>query len=251
MNESLTIVIPVYNEARCLKPLAALLDAFLEKSTGITVLFVDDGSTDGSSNLIEEICDSDQRYAYICLERNCGLSTALKAGIDHCHTSLVGYMDADLQTHPSDLNNLLPFATHHELVIGYRINRKDTLTKRLTSHIANAFKRWLLGSDILDTGCPMKIMQTRIARQLIFFDGMHRFIPDMVFLLGGKVKQVPIQHYPRFAGKSKYNFRNRSVGPLIDALMFRWMQKRFIRYKLKESMATYRSKVVVEHKDEI
>jgi glycosyltransferase involved in cell wall biosynthesis len=161
------------------------------------------------------------------------LSTALKAGIDYCKTPFIGYIDADLQTSPEDFSKLLEFIQHYDLVIGYRENRKDTSVKRASSYVANCFRQWLLKDTIIDTGCPLKIIKSDIAKKMPFFKGMHRFIPNMVVLLGGKVKQVPIRHFPRYAGTPKYNLMNRLIGPLVDALVFRWMQRNFINYRMK------------------
>lgn len=235
MGDSLTIIIPVYNEEACLGPLSVAIDRFLDQAPiPIKILFVDDGSTDRSAELIRQLCVNDARYALISLERNSGLSTALKAGIDCCTTPYVGYMDADLQTSPADFSTLLKFVGEYDLVMGYRENRRDTVVKRLSSTIANSFRQWLLEDEIIDTGCPLKIMRTDMARKMPFFKGMHRFIPDMVMLLGGKVKQLPVQHFPRIAGKAKYNLVNRLIGPLIDAFVFRWMQRNFIHYNIKK-----------------
>ena len=245
MAESLTILVPVYNEEECIRPLVTMLDDFLtEPGLDTAILFINDGSTDNSARLIEDICRNDHRYSCLTLSRNYGLSTALKAGIDRCNTTFIGYIDADLQIDPSDFHKLIPYAQHYDLVTGYRLGRKDTVTKRLSSVIANAFKRWLLNSDIIDTGCPLKLIRTRIAQQMPFFNGMHRFIPDMVLLLGGVVKQVPIAHYSRFAGQSKFSLRNRFLGPVADALAFRWMQKKFIRYTVRSEKITYQNQVV-------
>lgn len=235
MEDSLTIIIPVYNEEACLEPLFLAVTEFLNRAKfSIYVLFVNDGSTDNSADLIERLCYYDKRASFISLEHNSGLSTALKAGIDHCNTRFTGYMDADLQTSPADFGKLLEFIHEYDLVMGYRENRKDTVVKKLSSLIANSFRQWLLEDEIIDTGCPLKIMRTDIAKQMPFFKGMHRFIPDLVILLGGRVKQVPIQHFPRVAGKAKYTLVNRMVGPLIDAFVFRWMQRNFIHYSIKK-----------------
>lgn len=235
MGESLTILVPVYNEEDCIQPLFFVLNKFLDQAPiSVRVLFINDGSRDNSAELIEKICRQDTRYSFITLERNSGLSTALKAGMDYCNTTFIGYMDADLQTSPADFPKLIEFMNAYDLVTGYRQNRKDTVVKRLSSFIANSFRQWLLEDEIIDTGCPLKIMRTDIAKQMPFFKGMHRFIPDMVILLGGKVKQVPIQHYPRYAGKAKYNLMNRMLGPLIDAFVFRWMQRNTIHYNIKK-----------------
>ena len=234
MEEILTILVPVYNEEACIEPLVIAMNKFLNKtSVSIQVLFINDGSNDKSAEEIDRVCKQDKRYSFISLERNSGLSTALKAGIDHCKTPLVGYMDADLQTSPEDFPKLLEFINDYDLVTGYRANRKDTIVKRLSSFIANSFRQWLLKDEIIDTGCPLKVMKSDLAKRMPFFKGMHRFIPDMVILLGGTVKQVPIRHYPRYAGTPKYNLMNRLIGPLLDAFVFRWMQRNFINYRIK------------------
>ena len=243
MEEVLTILVPLYNEEECIHSLFLAMNLFLVKSTVPTrVLFVNDGSTDGSADLIEKVCRHDHRYSFISLEKNSGLSTALKAGIDHSSTPFIGYIDADLQTVPSDFPLLMKHMYNYDLVTGYRANRKDTVVKRLSSLVANSFRQWLLHDDIIDTGCPLKIMRADVAKQMPFFKGMHRFIPDMVTLLGGTVKQVPVHHFPRYAGKAKYNLLNRMIGPLVDALIFRWMQRNAIHYHVKKL-----SREIAEH----
>jgi glycosyltransferase involved in cell wall biosynthesis len=235
MEKSLTILVPVYNEEDCILPLALAMNRFLDEvNISVRVLFINDGSQDDSAKLIEIVCSRDSRYSFISLEGNNGLSTALKAGIDSCNTQFIGYIDADLQTTPSDFPKLIEFMNGYDLVTGFRKNRKDTVVKRLSSFIANSFRQWLLEDEIIDTGCPLKIMRADMAKKMPFFKGMHRFIPDMVILLGGKVKQVPIQHYPRYAGRAKYSLMNRMLGPLIDAFVFRWMQRNAIHYNIKK-----------------
>lgn len=233
MEESITILVPVFNEEDCIEPLHDALTRFLESTRRqVFVLFIDDGSTDRSADIIEKVCRKDRRFSMVTLEKNGGLSTALKAGIDHCNTPYLGYIDADLQTDPADFSTLIEHMHDYDMVTGYRVNRKDTFTKRISSRIANSFRQWLLSDDIIDICCPLKLMRTDVAKQMPFFKGMHRFMPDMVTLLGGTVKQVPVRHYPRFAGTAKYNLMNRILGPLIDAFVFRWMQRNGIRYRI-------------------
>lgn len=233
MEESITILVPVFNEEACIDPLFGELLNFVNLATvPAFILFINDGSTDRSAELIEKVCRTDHRFSAISLEKNGGLSTALKAGIDQCRTTFLGYIDADLQTNPADFLKLMEYMHEYELVTGYRFNRKDTFVKRISSRIANSFRQWLLGDNIIDICCPLKIMRADMAKQMPFFKGMHRFIPDLVTLLGGKVKQVPVQHYPRFAGQAKYNLLNRMLGPLIDAFIFRWMQRNAIGYRI-------------------
>lgn len=231
----LTIIVPLYNEAENLTPLAERLSAYLESSAwNSCVLFVDDGSTDQSGFHLRQLCSINDRFQFIRFSKNNGLSSALKAGIDQVKTPLLGYMDADMQTAPEDFELLLKALNDNDLVTGIRVNRKDTAIKKLTSTIANAIRNAVTHDGITDTGCPLKIMRTETARKIPFFKGMHRFIPALVMLEGGKIKTVPVSHFPRRAGKSKFHLWNRLIGPATDLLAFRWMRNRHISYHIEE-----------------
>ena len=237
----LTIIIPVYNEEDNIKTLEEKLGAYLPKaSRKACVLFVNDGSTDNSLPLIKEVCQRQNNFFYLSLMRNGGLSAAMKAGIDATESTFVGYMDADLQTTPDDFNLLLEHIDDHELVMGIRTNRKDTGFKKLQSKIANGFRRMMTHDGVQDTGCPLKVMHTAYARRIPFFTGMHRFLPALILLQEGRVKQVPVHHFPRVAGTSKYHLWNRLVAPFIDCFAFRWMKQRYINYRVKEDNITTR-----------
>ena len=144
-------------------------------------------------------------------------------------------MDADMQTTPEDLNLLLKDIEDYELVMGIRANRKDTFFKKIQSRIANGFRRMMTNDGVQDTGCPLKIMHTEYAKRIPFFTGMHRFLPALILLQNGKVKQVPVRHFPRTAGVSKYHLWNRLVSPFMDCFAYRWMKKRYINYNVAES----------------
>mgnify|MGYP001439566569 CR=1 FL=1 len=229
----LTIVVPVYNEEDNIynleKKLNEYLPAALVKSC---VLFVNDGSKDKSKELLNEICARNNHFYQIDFQKNAGLSAAMKAGIDVSFSKYVGYMDADLQTTPEDFNLLLPFIDQYEMVMGIRANRKDSLFKNLQSKIANGFRRMMTHDGVEDTGCPLKIMRTDYAKKIPFFTGMHRFLPALIQLQGATVMQVPVRHFPRMAGTSKYNLWNRLIGPFLDCFAYRWMKKRYINYKI-------------------
>ena len=232
MKDELTIVVPVFNEEESLPRFFVELDAFTEKAPMlIRTIFIDDGSTDNSLEILEKECKKRRNCRPLPLDKNYGLSTAIKAGIDHCETSLIGYIDADLQTHPSDFLEFFKFFPEYDMVNGIRRKRKDTLIKRLSSKFANGYRRLLINDGIEDTCCPLKIIKTSYARRMPFFIGMHRFIPALVQLQGGKVKQIAVSHYPRYAGTSKYHLFNRLIGPFFDTLAFRWMRSRYIRYE--------------------
>ncbi|HYG67849.1 MAG TPA: glycosyltransferase, partial [Anaeromyxobacteraceae bacterium] len=172
------------------------------------------------------------RFGYVHLRRNGGLSTALKAGFDHVDTPFAGYIDSDLQTSPDDFDALMPFAAEYALVTGVRVNRKDTFVKNLSSRIANGIRRAVTHDGASDTGCPLKIIRSDVAKRIPFFKGMHRFLPALVQLEGGQVKEVPVRHFPRVAGQSKYHLWNRLLGPAADLMGYRWMRKRYIRYEV-------------------
>ena len=237
--EGLTIIVPVYNEEESLYKFKELMDEFLVKSPYPShVLFVNDGSIDSSAQIIRSITSTDTRYRHLTLLENCGLSTAIKAGIDHTVTEWTGYIDADLQTTPMDFMCYLEYMNSYEMINGIRTSRKDTFIKKTSSKIANRFRRWLINDGIKDTCCPLKIIKTEYAKQIPFFKGMHRFMPALIQLQGGSVKQIGIQHFDRYAGQAKYNLRNRLVGPFFDSLAFYWMKKRYIHYSILEKEIT-------------
>lgn len=235
-NYDFTIVVPVYNEEDNMERLEERLGAFLPSSMRKTcVLFVNDGSRDHSLERIKEICSRHEDFYYISLAQNRGLSAAMKAGIDYTESPLVGYIDADLQTTPEDFNLLLKDIDDYEMVMGIRANRKDSGFKKLQSKIANGFRRSMTHDGVQDTGCPLKVMRTVNAKRVPFFTGMHRFLPALFLLQEARFKQVPVRHFPRVAGVSKYNLRNRLVAPFIDCFAYRWMKKRYINYEIGEN----------------
>ncbi|MBD5270513.1 MAG: glycosyltransferase [Muribaculaceae bacterium] len=232
----LTVIVPVYNEEDNMEAIEKRIGAWLPTSpVKSCVLLVDDGSSDSSLARIKEICSRNPDFYYLAFARNCGLSAAIKAGIDAAESRMVGYIDADLQTDPEDFNLLIPYIGEYELSMGIRANRKDTGWKRMQSKIANGFRRSMTGDGVTDTGCPLKVMLTANARRVPFVKGMHRFLPALFQLQGAKVKEVPVRHYPRVAGKSKFSMSNRLIGPLQDCFAFRWMKARWFNYEIADT----------------
>lgn len=229
-----TIDVPIYNEEDNMERLGNTLKAFLPRCTRkACVLFVDDGSRDGSLDAIKSLCGSNSDFFYISFVRNCGLSAAIKAGFDTAESPLVGYMDADLQTSPEDFNLLLADIDSYSMVTGIRTGRKDTWSKRFQSKFANGFRKMFTHDGASDTGCPLKVFHIDVARRIPMFKGLHRFFPAMVLLQeGGSYKQVPVRHFPRTAGKSKFSIWNRLIGPLNDCFAYRWMRTRYINYNV-------------------
>ncbi len=235
----LTVIVPVYNEEDNIAALEERLSAWLPQALRTTcVLFVNDGSKDTSLERIIAACGRHKAFHYLSLARNGGLSAALKAGIDAAESRYVGYMDADLQTTPEDFNLLLAHVDEYELVMGIRANRKDSGFKKFQSKFANGFRRMMTHDGVQDTGCPLKILHTDCAKRIPFFTGMHRFLPALVLLQEGHIKQVPVRHFPRTAGVSKYHLWNRLVAPFIDCFAYRWMKKRYINYRVADDNLT-------------
>jgi len=233
MHYSLTIIIPVHNEEdNLLRAEEALLNYIKIASAKTSILFVNDGSNDKSLQLIEDVCTRNGVFSFISLKENKGLSTAIKAGFDTVESDLVGYMDADLQTSPNDFNLLLKHIDNYQLVTGVRVNRKDSFIKNISSKIANNIRRAFTKDGMDDTGCPLKIIHTDYAKRIPMYRGLHRFLPAMVLLQGGSIKQVPIQHFPRIAGQAKYGLRNRVFGPLADCFAYLWIKRKYINYQI-------------------
>ncbi|MFZ2339593.1 MAG: glycosyltransferase family 2 protein [Bacteroidales bacterium] len=236
MNFELTIIVPVFNEEGNIERLHKELLKFLEISLKRTkVLFINDGSGDSSLQKLKEICKNTDSFSYCSFDRNYGLSAALKAGFDHSDTPLTGYLDADLQTSPFDFNILLEHIDQYDLVQGVRQDRQDSFVKNASSLIANKIRRLFTHDGMDDTGCPLKIIRTDIAKRIPMFSGLHRFLPAMVLLQKGRILQVPVRHFPRTAGKSNFNLWNRLLGPLMDCFAYLWMKKKYINYKVSES----------------
>jgi len=235
MSFEFTIVVPVYNEEDNLERVEKELLEFCEIAAKKTaILFVNDGSTDASQKLIETICKNNEVFHFISFKENRGLSAAIKAGFDYIETPLVGYIDSDLQTDPKDFNLLLAEIGENDLVTGVRANRKDSFVKNMSSKIANGIRRAFTHDGMDDTGCPLKVIKSDYAKRIPMFKGLHRFLPAMILLQNGKIKQIPVSHFPRIAGTAKFGVWNRLIGPLMDCFAYLWMKKKYINYEVEE-----------------
>ncbi len=230
-----TIVVPVYNEEDNLIRVEKELTDYIKIATKKTkILFVNDGSKDKSQVIIERICANNNDFSFISFKENKGLSAAITAGFQNTDTALVGYIDSDLQTDPKDFNLLLNHIPKFDLVTGVRANRKDSFVKNMSSTIANGIRRAFTHDGMDDTGCPLKVIKTDYAKKIPMFKGLHRFLPAMVLLQNGKIKQIPVKHFPRIAGEAKYGLWNRLIGPLIDCFAYLWMKKKYINFNIEK-----------------
>jgi dolichol-phosphate mannosyltransferase len=236
-----SLVIPVYNEVQNLPILHEELGLALE-SAGIAfeVLYVDDGSTDGSAELIERLARADPRVRVVRLRQNSGQSAAFAAGFRFARGQFVVTLDADLQNDPADIPLLLREIADADVVCGVRQNRQDDFVRRLSSRIANAVRNRLTHEAITDVGCSLRACRREFVQDLPMFDGMHRFLPTLLRLAGAtRVKEVPVHHRPRRFGTPKYNIRNRLWRALADLFAVRWMQRRWIDRRRAEEISLW------------
>jgi glycosyltransferase involved in cell wall biosynthesis len=196
------------------------------------IVFVDDGSTDRSAEKIERA----PNVRVIRFEKNTGQSAALYAGIQAARGQTIVMIDSDLQNDPADIPRLLAeISRGADLVCGYRAKRKDTLTKRLTSRIANFVRSRFTKDYVRDTGCTLKAMRRECAVALIPFKGMHRFIPALVRGAGYKLIEIPVNHRPRRFGQTKYGFGSRAWRATMDMFGVRWLLSRRLNYRVRDS----------------
>ena len=233
----LSIVVPVYNEIDNIDPLIDRVRTTLD-GAGLSweILAVDDGSTDGSGERLDELAKAEERIRVVHFKENCGQSAGLDAGIKHARGRLVALLDADLQTYPEDLPKLIEMLESEKVdaVVGIRAERHDTGWKRFSSRFANGVRNRLTREDIEDTGCPIKVFRVEAIRSVKIFTGMHRFLPTLLRMEGYSVQQVPVRHTERTAGTSKYGTWDRAFSGLRDALAVRWMQDRHMKWKLHD-----------------
>jgi glycosyltransferase involved in cell wall biosynthesis len=233
------VVVPVFNEAESLPVLWSELVAVLA-TLGLRaeVLFVDDGSTDGSADIVRGLHAVDSRARLVRLARNSGLSAAFAAGFRHARGRIVATLDADLQNDPADLPALIGKLDAWDAACGWRQVRHDPWLKRVSSRIANGIRRRVLDDDVRDSACSLRAMHRRCVEDLRPFHGFHRFVPTLLRQAGYRVVEVPVHHRPRRYGQSHYGVRNRAWRAFVDMLGVRWMGARRLRYEICEDDKT-------------
>jgi len=222
----LSVVIPVFNEAENICPLVdelgPVLSAFGDRAE---ILFVDDGSTDSTLAEIKGAQQTDSRVRAVRFRRNLGQTAAMAAGFHHARGSAVVTLDGDLQNDPADIPKLVAGLEDWDAVCGIRTRRQDGWVKKVSSRIANGFRNWATGDDIVDTGCTLKAYRRECVSQLELYHGMHRFLPTLLKMRGYRVTQTPVNHRPRLRGQTKYGTWGRLVKGLSDLYAVRWMKK--------------------------
>ncbi len=220
-----SIVIPLLNEAENLELLYdRLQDALSQLDRTYELIFVDDGSTDGSFTVLTRLQARNDHMRVIRLRRNFGQTAAFAAGFDHSRGDVVVTMDADLQNDPMDIHKLFgKIDEGYDVVSGWRVDRQDPfLTRRLPSYIANRLISWVTGVMLHDYGCSLKAYRREVVENLKLYGGMHRFIPALASWMGIEVAEVPVSHAARRFGRSKYGL-GRTVGVVLDLLTVKFL----------------------------
>ena len=231
---ALSLIVPAFDEEANLRPLyERVLHTFGARSDWELVV-VDDGSRDGTARVMRELAREDARVVGVFLEKNCGQTAALAAGIREARGGEVATLDADLQNDPADLPALLALLPGNDAVVGYRMRRRDTFVRRASSRIANWVRNRISGDQIRDTGCSLKVFRAEALEAIPWFEGMHRFLPTLLRYQGFRVVEAPVSHHARHAGNSKYGIRNRAWRAFKDLLAVRWMRERMLRSKVRE-----------------
>lgn len=230
--QSLSIVIPVFNEEGNIAPLMERISEAMSRWEGtVEILFVDDGSSDRTLALLKQAQAGDARVRIAHFHRNMGQTAAMAAGFRLARGEVIVTIDADLQNDPLEIPRLAAMLTDWDVVCGVRTRRKDTLWKRISSRIGNGFRNWVTGDNIIDTGCTLKAYRRECLDGLELYSGMHRFLPTLIKMRGYRVTQVPVSHHPRLAGETKYGTWGRLVKGFQDVWAVRWMRKNYIGFE--------------------
>ncbi|HWN08377.1 MAG TPA: glycosyltransferase family 2 protein [Pyrinomonadaceae bacterium] len=220
-----SVFLPVYNEEPNLPPLHAKLDEAL-KTLGRTaeIIYVDDGSSDGSLGVLRDLARLDKRVRVVALKRNYGQTAAMAAGIDAAQGQVLIPMDADLQNDPADIVRLLEKLDEgYDVVSGWRKNRQDkVITRKIPSMLANRLISWIGGVPLHDYGCTLKAYRLESLSSVRLYGEMHRFIPILASWEGARVAEIPVAHHARTMGKSKYGL-SRTFKVVFDLMTIKFM----------------------------
>jgi len=229
-----SVVAPVFDERDNLGPLVdELLAVFGALPVRVEIVLVDDGSRDGSSEVVDALASAHPEVRAVHLKANRGQTAAFDAGFKEARGAVVVTIDADLQNDPRDIPALLRALEGHDAAVGFRAARRDGLVRRWSSRIGNAVRNRVSGDDIIDTGCSLKAFRADALREIKLWNGMHRFLPTLIRFEGRSVVQVPVNHRPRTSGTSKYGVWNRVFRSSADLLAVRWMKSRRLGYEVR------------------
>ncbi|PKM16027.1 MAG: dolichol-phosphate mannosyltransferase [Gammaproteobacteria bacterium HGW-Gammaproteobacteria-2] len=227
---SLSVVVPVHNEQDNIAPLVGEIVAALRGRVSFEIIHVDDASTDATAEALRAAMRVTPELRVIRHQQQAGQSTAVRNGIKAARAPWIATLDGDGQNDPADIPKLLAArdkaASQVKLFAGWRVNRRDSFNKRISSTIANAVRSRLLRDATPDTGCGIKLFERAIFLELPYFDHMHRFLPALINRAGWQTVSVPVNHRPRIAGISKYGMWNRLWVGIADLRGVAWLARR-------------------------
>lgn len=230
-NLAISVVVPVHNEIENIRPQIEETFSALDELTSFEVVYVDDGSTDGTlDRLREELIRRHGLLRVLSHPSVCGQSTAIHSGVRAARYPWIVTLDGDRQNDPADIPRLLDEVRQSGnsglMVTGHRVERRDAWLRRVSSRVANSVRTALLRDETPDTGCGLKVFRRDLFLSLPYFDHMHRFLSALVLRQGGEIRSVPVSHRPRRMGRSKYGVRNRLWVGIVDLIGVVWLQRR-------------------------
>jgi glycosyltransferase involved in cell wall biosynthesis len=226
-DKDLSLVIPVYNEVESLRPLLAeIITTLDQQALDYEIIFVDDGSTDGSFELLQTLHAEQSRVVVVRFRRNHGQTAAFAAGFAHARGRLIATLDADRQNDPADIPAMLAkLEEGYDVVNGWRQNRQDAfLLRRAPSYLANRLIARFSKVHLRDRGCSLRLFRAEVVPELRLYGELHRFIPEMVGFAGFKMAEVPVNHRPRLTGETKYGL-SRTFRVLVDLFTILFLRR--------------------------
>jgi dolichol-phosphate mannosyltransferase len=234
----LSVVVPVYNESGNVIPLLTEITAALRGKADFEIVYIDDSSRDDTLSVLTSAKSQFPELRVVRHLVQSGQSTAIRSGVKAAKGSWIATLDGDGQNDPADIPKLVAMrdasAESIKLYAGWRVDRKDTGSKRWASRFANAIRSRLLRDETPDTGCGIKLFERGAFLDLPYFDHMHRYLPALMQRAGWEVKSVPVNHRPRGSGTSKYNNLNRAIVGISDLRGVSWLIKRSKRTAVEE-----------------
>lgn len=232
-----SIVIPVYNEEECITDCVEEVCSVMDRlGETYEVVVVDDGSTDCTFDRLRALKASRGQLRVLRFQANAGQTAAMDAGLKNARGEFIATLDADLQNDPADIPRMLELMDEWDVVCGFRSKREDSLLRRVSSRIANWTRNRVTHERIRDVGCTLRVFRASCVKELKLFTGMHRFLPTLFRMEGCTIAEIPVNHRPRTKGRSRYGLWNRLFRALYDLFGVRWMQTRWIRYKIGEEL---------------
>lgn len=227
----LSVVVPIHNEQQNIEPLIKEIKKALTGKMRFEMVFVDDGSKDKSPQILADMVRKHSNFRAITHKQCAGQSAALRTGIKHAHGIWVATLDGDGQNDPSDIPELWKMLKKNKnnpalLLAGHRVNRQDSISKKISSILANKIRQRLLKDNTPDTGCGLKLFNREFFLNIPYFDHFHRYWPALFIRQGGVVTSVPVHHRPRTRGTSKYGFFDRLGVGIFDLIGVIWLLQR-------------------------